>query len=572
MRDIVLNPTGRPTASNQLGRSARPLLKTIGGKKVGNSNIEPKEETNTTMNEEDIYKDPVSESEEEAASCGQAKSKDGSATKEIPQQPKLKNLSGAAKAYGKRGGATMARESVTASKGIKRESGELFGDFATGPKKRKKPTATYGSNKGTWKNIHALPTPESSAATESTSKVIEGKDGFKPPPVASAQKTKQSKPAFQMPTSLSTRPSGSQETGSKGGDDGASKKSKFITRKPPGRRKKDAAKNEPVKPSFRDPRDLRKSNCEPSAIPTTSKFRLPPSSNERQHSGSSSPLSSVPDSLGDSSQQVPKPIDSQPMSPLSDFEDLEDEAEYDSDYNKITRCPLCSVPVDGSFLAAFTAARKVSHLGVRAQTLFCQAHKKRTAEETWKARNYPSIDWDALPLRMEEYKARLQGVLDLSIHSHYRAALQNRLKTGKQKRTLKQAMDDVAGDKDSTNHLTPGYYGARGAKAMSDFITREFADVIRAQAGSDRLLAGSGGVAGYVQGVLVPELATRLIMSDLEVGEVRAREVLGESVEVGELLWVDEDDEDDVAGRMLREKAEREEEERERKEERRRGW
>ena len=46
----------------------------------------------------------------------------------------------------------------------------------------------------------------------------------------------------------------------------------------------------------------------------------------------------------------------------------------------------------------------------------------------------------------------------------------------------------------------------------------------------------SGGVSGFIQAVLVPELAVQLITEDLKVSESKAREVAVESAELGELL------------------------------------
>ena len=52
----------------------------------------------------------------------------------------------------------------------------------------------------------------------------------------------------------------------------------------------------------------------------------------------------------------------------------------------------------------------------------------------------------------------------------------------------------------------------------------------------------SGGVSGFVQAVLVPELAEQLIMEDMKVSRERSREVIVESAELGELLYPDVDD------------------------------
>lgn len=68
-----------------------------------------------------------------------------------------------------------------------------------------------------------------------------------------------------------------------------------------------------------------------------------------------------------------------------------------------------------------------------------------------------------------------------------------------------------------------------------------FAPKIRRLAASDKLVS-SAGVAGYVQAVLAPELALRLVMEDMGADEEEARTVLRESAEVGNLLNEEEDE------------------------------
>jgi RTC4-like domain len=68
-----------------------------------------------------------------------------------------------------------------------------------------------------------------------------------------------------------------------------------------------------------------------------------------------------------------------------------------------------------------------------------------------------------------------------------------------------------------------------------DFITREFSDALRDRIGSDRLIAARD-VSGYVQMVLAPELATRLIMEDMKLSKEEARDIMAESAGLGDLL------------------------------------
>lgn len=68
-----------------------------------------------------------------------------------------------------------------------------------------------------------------------------------------------------------------------------------------------------------------------------------------------------------------------------------------------------------------------------------------------------------------------------------------------------------------------------------------FAPKLRRLAASDMLIS-SGGVSRYVQAVLVPELAVLLVTDDMRVDEEKAREVLRDSVDIGNLLNEEEDE------------------------------
>lgn len=69
----------------------------------------------------------------------------------------------------------------------------------------------------------------------------------------------------------------------------------------------------------------------------------------------------------------------------------------------------------------------------------------------------------------------------------------------------------------------------------------KFASRIRKRGGSDPLVS-AGGVAGFVQAVLAPELAVMLVRDDMSVDEERARVILSESSEIGNLLNEEEDE------------------------------
>jgi hypothetical protein len=70
---------------------------------------------------------------------------------------------------------------------------------------------------------------------------------------------------------------------------------------------------------------------------------------------------------------------------------------------------------------------------------------------------------------------------------------------------------------------------------MSENIIDKFASQLRRIAVTDRLVS-SRGVTSYVQNVLVPELAVKLICEDMSLGVEEARQVMRESVALGDLL------------------------------------
>ncbi|KAI1131746.1 RTC4-like domain-containing protein [Nemania abortiva] len=185
------------------------------------------------------------------------------------------------------------------------------------------------------------------------------------------------------------------------------------------------------------------------------------------------------------------------------------------------RCPMCNDEVDGELIKKYSTNGKMS---VKEQTAFCRLHKRRSAETAGMKKGYPKIDWHTLNSRCSAHKDFLQDILEGTQVSHYRAILKEKVDSGKNRTLLK-----------SQDNLTPGYYGPRGLQAMTGFIMNSLSDVIRRRAVEDKLISARS-YTGYVQSVLVPELTVRLIMEDMSVTEERARDVLEESVEIGELL------------------------------------
>ncbi|KAI1756581.1 RTC4-like domain-containing protein [Xylaria castorea] len=184
-------------------------------------------------------------------------------------------------------------------------------------------------------------------------------------------------------------------------------------------------------------------------------------------------------------------------------------------------CPMCHQEVECELLKKYSTDGKMS---VKQQTAFCRLHKRQSAVKTGTEKGYPKINWESMDSRCSTHQDFLKTILEGTQASHYRKILKERVDSGKNRTLL-------------TNHdnLTPGYYGPRGLQVMTEYIMGALSDVIRKRAVEDKLISART-YTGYVQTVLVPELAVRLIVEDMSVTEERAREVLKESIEIGELL------------------------------------
>lgn len=214
-------------------------------------------------------------------------------------------------------------------------------------------------------------------------------------------------------------------------------------------------------------------------------------------------------------------------------------------------CPVCKEEVDREFLKEYTGNK---WLNIRQQAQFCKAHKKRTAELEWEKGGYPGIDWHHFDERLKEYHDTLDDILQRRRSSFYRNAFEDVMKSGKERTLHKNMMNE-----DELEELTPGYYGSRGASMMCVFccvsnfiihslitsrvenIMSRFSLKLRRLTATDKLIS-SGGISSYVQAVLVPELAVLLVKDDMSVDDERARNILRDSANVGNILNEEEDE------------------------------
>ncbi|CAG8975684.1 hypothetical protein HYALB_00007887 [Hymenoscyphus albidus] len=181
------------------------------------------------------------------------------------------------------------------------------------------------------------------------------------------------------------------------------------------------------------------------------------------------------------------------------------------------RCPFCRHIVDAAVL------RKFQGMTTREQEKFCQIHQKDDAKAEWDKLGFPKINWTNLDSRINKHHAFVRKLIN-GQDSHYRAELQAKVDEGKDRNLLK-----------ATANLTPGYYGGRGLRILSENIMNKHTDLIKKRAPKDTLMSARG-VTGFVQSVLVPEVAVLLIKEDMKISIEEARDLLAESARMGELV------------------------------------
>ncbi|KAG9896119.1 hypothetical protein KCU94_g10992, partial [Aureobasidium melanogenum] len=231
----------------------------------------------------------------------------------------------------------------------------------------------------------------------------------------------------------------------------------------------------------------------------------------------------------ESSQLSPPP--SSPISSICDF-DLEQT-------DKSPRCPICGEKIEQEFWDKFQDEICHRRMNLRLQERFCQAHKARTADDVWQDRGYPSINWSALQSRLRAHHAHIHAILDGNYESPYYK---------QHAKLVSQSKGRSAGSAAASGRFTglrAGYYGTKGEKIMAENIVQTFSDELRALSKTEPLMASSGasgGVSGYVHAILVPEMALGLIMEDMNCDREKARVVLADSADIGEMFNAEEDE------------------------------
>jgi hypothetical protein len=212
-----------------------------------------------------------------------------------------------------------------------------------------------------------------------------------------------------------------------------------------------------------------------------------------------------------------------------------------------TRCTLCHEPVDQEDYWEFWKGKNKS---VKNKTAFCDAHKKKSAQEEYTKAGYPEINWSALPRRIRKHRMTLYQLLHNERPSIFRdryepLALTGKAATGPSRRKdlTKSAQEELESQSLEYQSTYPGYYGPHGRRA----ITENIMDLLKTEIKNckDPVVQASG-IAAFVQAVLVPDAAILLIMEDCTVDREDAERIREETYEMGLLLHEEIEDKIEV--------------------------
>ena len=243
------------------------------------------------------------------------------------------------------------------------------------------------------------------------------------------------------------------------------------------------------------------------------------------------------------SQRAQTPVfdvdDKERSSPISILSATPERSDWTSprevkSFTVMKACPMCNSLVDKIFMEEHLPTKRPT---VKEQTKFCKTHRLKDAHDAWIRNGYPTdIKWTKFDAKLRRHHPDIKAILKSQRPSFYRDAFAKHIASG-QNRTLQQQLareTDIEG-------LSSGYYGSKGTKLITQNILHAFSPMLRRLAATDKLIV-DGGVSGYIQAVLAPEMAVLLVQEDMRVDEERAREILRESEAIGNLVNEEEDE------------------------------
>lgn len=237
------------------------------------------------------------------------------------------------------------------------------------------------------------------------------------------------------------------------------------------------------------------------------------------------------------------PASSAPQEDMDNIESYVRELPAEADED--TACPICHQPVDQEYYWSFW---KGLDRTVKNQATFCHTHRKASAQAEYAAEGYPAIDWNRLSERIKKHRMALYSILAGEAASTHRARYEPLALTGKAAAVPSKRSDlspskqrDLAALALDDNAVYPGYYGPRGRRAITECVMALLHTEIKRSVDP---VVQTSGPATFVQAVLVPEVAVRLIREDMECDSDEAEDIRERTFEMGGLL--NEEIEDEV--------------------------
>ncbi|KAK6536373.1 hypothetical protein TWF281_000612 [Arthrobotrys megalospora] len=213
-------------------------------------------------------------------------------------------------------------------------------------------------------------------------------------------------------------------------------------------------------------------------------------------------------------------------------------------------CPMCNEEVSQQLYESYLPdLEKRFKLDLRRK--FHKSHKLEKVHAKVKELNIPEIDWDNLEDRCTKYFPYLSDIMARKTKSHFRDLSE---KFNKTKRKNNKSRTEALFDDGDWEKTYPGYYGPRGSEIMGDAISSSKAmmGALKKLGKAKDITTMGGGAGSYIQCILIPELATRLIMEDFGMSDDeidKGRQLMQETINIGLLLNDDNNaDNEDATG------------------------
>ncbi|KAJ6264607.1 hypothetical protein Dda_0756 [Drechslerella dactyloides] len=195
-------------------------------------------------------------------------------------------------------------------------------------------------------------------------------------------------------------------------------------------------------------------------------------------------------------------------------------------------CPMCDEEVSKALYESYMpdlpnklALKRKLHM----------SHKLEKAHAKKKQLDIPDIDWDEVESRCTKYLPYLEDIIARKTPSHYRDVSERFFK---KKRTNGKSKTELIFDSGNWEKEYPGYYGSRGRDIMADVIgdSRTIRAALKRLKLSRDVTITSCGEGGYIQSILIPELATRLVMEDFKMADdkvAEGRKMMINTIDIG---------------------------------------